>query len=154
MYGYFGPSGRQILAMLIAVCVLLCATHWAAYKLGQRSLTRSAVASVIGSNSPFLDVATIAIDKAADGVGAAWDRSVRESIQQCHAAVAQANGAMAACNNRLGVLIATHEAQRAAAAAAIDEQRKIYVRVEQALDGPCADWAAQPVCPALLSLPP
>lgn len=138
----------------LGIAVLLSCTHWAAYNLGERSLTRSAVASVIGSNSPFLDVATIAIDKAADGIGAAWDTSVRESIQQCHNAVAHANDAMAACNNRLGVLIATHEAQRAAAAAAIDDQRKIYVRVEEALDGPCADWAAQPVCAELLSVPP
>jgi hypothetical protein len=143
---------RLVFRSLLAAgtVALLSCTHWIAYSVGEQSVSRKAAEAIVGKGSPYVDIASIAFDRAADGIGNAYNTALREGIQQCRSAVTQATTALDVCNNRLGVLVKTAEAERKKAATSIEQLRVPLVRYEQQLAGACADWANQPVCPELL----
>ena len=145
------PIFKTLLA--IAIAVLLSCTHVIAYQAGKYSISRSAAAAIVGTNSPYIDLAAVAIEQAGNGIGSAYNSALREGIAQCRSAITQVNSALDSCNNKLGVLLGENQKAQAKASADAKAHAQLVVKYDDWLAGPCSHWAAQPICPQLLNTP-
>lgn len=135
----------------IGIALLLSLTHWASYQIGAHYALANALAPVVGSR--YADAAAVVLDRASTLAGNAYNQALRQSIKQCTADIEAVNATLKGCTGKLGVLIDTHAKQVALATAAQAEEQRIYVRYQKDLEGRCADWAAQPICPQLVPGP-
>lgn len=142
---------KTFLALLLSGCAVLLFSSGVFW--GRHTALREAARAALGADSPWADAAAMAIDHALKFGTAAEKAALKEGISQCRNAIDQAKQALDTCNSRLGIIITAHDqarreaTQRAAERAA--EEQKLVVRYQHLLGTECADWAAQPICPAL-----
>jgi hypothetical protein len=134
---------------------LLAVSHYAAWRAGSwwgtPSLGRTVAGAALGRDASPAAVAVLAagIDRGVDWI----EQFPREALAHCatelHAMAERADG----CARQLGRQVAAFDRlqarQRVSERTLADAARARSMGTQEVLDGPCAEWARQPVCPAV-----
>ncbi len=134
---------------------LLAASHYAAFRAGAwwgtPSLGRTVASAALGRDASPAAVAVLAagIDRTADWI----EQFPRQALAHCATELQAMAERSDGCAHQLGRQVA--EFERLQARQAVSERtlaelaRARSMATQEVLDGPCQDWARQPLCPAL-----
>jgi hypothetical protein len=146
---------RPRLIEALLVLGLLGASHYGAFRAGAwwgtPSLGRTVASAALGRDASPAAVAVLAagIDRTAEWIQQFPRQALAHCASELQAMAERADG----CARQLGRQVAAVERQQARQR--VSERtlamlaRARSMATQEVLDGPCAEWARQPVCPAV-----
>lgn len=151
----FSLRQPQVLIATLLVLAVLGLSHYTAFRAGAwwgtPSLGRTVAGAALGRDASPAAVAVLAagIDRGVDWI----EQFPRQALAQCATELQAMAERSDGCARQLGRQVA--EFERLQARQAVSERtlaevaRARSMATQEVLDGPCQDWARQPLCPAL-----